>query len=84
MTVSNRIENLKPYIKSWEEMRDNAAERRNRALSLKNIGIAARDQTEVDVLQKQADDADNEARVCHENVVRMQSLLGRAQAGEEV
>ncbi|WP_426078679.1 hypothetical protein [Janthinobacterium sp. PSPC3-1] len=84
MADNERIEVLKRYVEGWEEMRDNAVARRDSALILKSVGVEARDNDGVDVLQKRADEADNEAAICHKNVLRMQALLGRAQAGEDV
>jgi hypothetical protein len=84
MVNKERIEVLKRYVEGWEEMRDNATARRNRALMLKDVGVEARDDDGVDVLQKQADEADKEISLCHKNVIRMQALLGRAMAGEDV
>lgn len=84
MANNERIEILKRYVEGWEEMRDNAAARRDSAFNLKNIGVEARDDIGVDLLQKQAEEADKEALDCHKNVIRMQTLLGRAQAGEDV
>lgn len=84
MADNERIEVLKRYVEDWEEMRDNAAARRDSALILKGVGVEARDDDGVDVLQKRADEADKEAALCHQNVIRMQALLGRAEAGEDV
>ena len=84
MANNERIEVLKRYVEGWEEMRDNAAARRDSALVLRGIGVEARDDDGVDILQKRAEEADNETTLCHKNVIRMQALLASAEAGEEV
>lgn len=84
MANNERIEVLKRYVKGWEEMRDNATARRDGALVLKGVGVEARDDDGVDVLEKRAEEADKEAALCHKNVIRTQALLARAEAGEDV
>lgn len=84
MANEARIEALKKYVAGWVEWSAEAAARRDKALHLKQLGIVARDEVGTDILQKQAEDADEQAKEGHKNVIRMQSMLGRAQAGEDV
>jgi len=84
MATEERIEALKEYVAGWQEWAAEAVARRDKALHLKRLGVVARDAAGTDILQKQADDADEQALEAGKNVIRMQSILGRAQAGEDV
>jgi hypothetical protein len=58
MKSLERIKKLEAYVARWDEMLTAAASRRNRALALKALAVEVRNDAGVDVLQKQADEAD--------------------------
>ncbi|MGZ5198264.1 MAG: hypothetical protein ACXWC4_00705 [Telluria sp.] len=83
MNNMERIKQLEAYVAQWDEMLTEAVNRRDRALALKALAVDISDDAGVDVLQKQADQADAAALKFHECRTRAQTLLGRAQAGDE-
>jgi hypothetical protein len=84
MANNERIEQLKQYVDEWDKMLAEASNRRDMALKLKELAVDVRDESGQDVLQKQADEADAAARTFHKCRTRAQSLLGRAESGEDV
>lgn|GEM_PF-3012740 len=83
MNNMERIKQLDAYVAQWDEMLTAAVSRRNSALALKALAVEVRDDAGVDVLQKQADEADAAALKLHECRTRAEARLGRAQAGDE-
>ena len=84
MASSERIKNLTQFVADWIATRDRAAARRDHYLELKSTGVAITNAAEEDILQKMIDEADSEVRNVDAICIRMEALLARAQAGEDV
>jgi hypothetical protein len=84
MASEERIAELADYVKDWEEMYANVCAKRDKLFVLKGKGAAISNDAGEDVLQRMIEDADSAARQLQRVVTQAQSLLGRAQAGEDV
>lgn len=84
MATPERIKQLQDCVDGWVQSRKEARERRDKYLLLKALTVQINDLAGADILQQQADAADAAYLQFDQCVTRMQALLGRAQAGEDV
>lgn len=84
MATQERIEQLKGFVTQWMEWRATAEKQRDSLLYLIDAIKGPRNEAMVEVLQEQADSQDDAARQYDECTTYMQSLLARAENGEDV
>ncbi|MEQ5844429.1 hypothetical protein N0A02_33785 (plasmid) [Paraburkholderia acidicola] len=84
MANANRIEELKAYVKQWQSALTGLADRRQSLLDMQSKGYRFTDDAGDDYLQHWIKNVDAAVLEHQDILTRMESLLARAQAGEDV
>jgi len=84
MVTKERMEQIESYIAWWSQGLSQSAENRTRLLHFKEIGLSMTDETGADLISDRIMEEDRATQSWHRGLTYAQSLLGRAQAGEDV
>jgi hypothetical protein len=78
------MKDLEAFIDFWRDSLARSEEQRTRLFKAQNVGISIKDEDGRDILPDLIEREDVAVRAYHTGLIRAESLLGRAQSGQDV